>query len=175
MALDGFKKKLFKQLGIALGIIIVLSLFIFALSKDINSRADSITESHNELELRARTIDLLTGANGDLKKADDLLVKLQGLLPNKDQLIDFPRQLQSNAKLYAVDVGFSFGAERTATAKAPGAIRFTMTVAGTYDDVVDFMKYIEGHKYLINLDSIDVRRSTKDNFSLLTSGEIYTK
>ena len=175
MALDGFKKALFKHIGIALGIIIILALFIVALNGDINSRAAAINAAHDELALRAKTIDLLTGSNSDLKKADELLLNLQGLLPNKDQLIDFPRELQRTAKSYAVEVGFSFGAERTSTPEAPGAIRFTMTIAGTYDDVVDFLKFVEGHKYLISLDSIDIRRSNKETFSLLTSGEIYTK
>ncbi len=176
MILQGFKKKLLTHVGIALAIIGLLALFIVLLNGDINKRVVAIQTAKDETVLRAQTIELLTGANSDLKKADALLANLQNLLPNKDQLINFPRELETTAKQYAVDVGFSFGPESVAKDNLPGSISFTMTAAGDFDNIVDFLKSVEQHKYLISLDSIDVHRSGKDNvFSLLTSGLIYTK
>ncbi len=172
---QGFKRKLFTHVGIAAGIIAILALFIFLLNHDINARVAKIEGFKKEVALRAQTIELLTGANSDLKRADALMLHMRNLLPNKDQLIDFPRELQRAAKNYAVDVGFSFGAESPASEKGPGIIKFTLTASGAYDNIVDFLKIIETHRYLISLDSVDVHRSSKEDYSLLTSGQIYTK
>ncbi len=172
---QGFKRKLLTHVGIAIGIIAVLALFIFLLNGDINGRVAKIDGFKNEVALRAQTIELLTGANNDLKRADLLMLNMRNLLPNKDELIDFPRELQRSAKNFVVDVGFAFGAESPASDKGPGIIKFTLTASGAYDNIVDFVKTIEAHRYLISLDSVDIHRSAKDNYSLLTSGQIYTK
>lgn len=175
MVLDGFKRRLLKKIGIAVGIIAILAAFLIALNIDINSRVAAISAARDELALRSRTVELLTGANSDLKRADPLFANLQSLLPDKDQLINFPRELQRVAKTYLVDAGFSFGAEKAGTSNKPGSIKFTMTIGGDFDNIIDFLKYVESHRYLISLDSVDVRRSTREDFSLLTSGDIYTK
>lgn len=175
MILEGFKKKLLTHVAISLGIIALLALFIVLLNGDINDRVTKIQKAKNEISLRTQTIELLTGTNSDLKKADALLANLKDILPNKDQLIDLPRELQRTAKTFVVDLGFSFGPELAAAAGKPGTIKFTMTAAGTYDNIVDFLTSVESHRYLISLDSVDVHRSGKTNFSLLTSGQIYTK
>jgi Tfp pilus assembly protein PilO len=175
MALSDFQKKLFTHVSVAVGIVALLFLFLFLLNKDIAARAERIEVSKGEVALRMKTIELLTGANSDLKRAEPLLANLQTFLPNKDQLINFPRELQRAAKVYAVDVGFTFGAERPALPQVPGGIKFTMTISGTYDNVVDFLRTVEEHKYIVSLDSVDVQRSAKDTFSLLTSGEIFIR
>lgn len=175
MALAGFKKKLFTQIGIAIGSVILLVIFIVLVNSDINKRVESIEQAKGEIALRIRTIELLTGTNSDLKRAEPLFARMQTLLPTKDQLINFPRELQQAARNYALELGFSFGAERLAVGDTPGAIKFTMTAAGDYDNIVDFLRYVEQHRYLISLDSVDTHRSTKDSFSFLTSGEIFTK
>lgn len=175
MVLAGFKKKLLIHVGIALGVIAVPAIIIIVLNADINRRVTTITGYKQEQQLRVQTIDLLTGTNNDLRRADPLLATMQTLLPNKDQLINFPRELERTGTNYGVEIGFSFGAEKPASAQDAGSIRFSMTITGAYEDIVAFLKYVEQHRYFISVDSVDVRRSTRDNFSLVTSGEIYTK
>ncbi len=174
MTLDPFTKKLLRHIGIAAGIIAILASFIMALNMDINRRVVAISDARSALALRSRTIELLTGTNTDLKKAEPLLASMQSLLPTKDLLINFPRELQKAAKNYLVDVGFSFGVERPPEKGQPGGIKFTMTVAGDYEGILDFLQFVETHRYLITLESVDVRRAAQTGFSLLTSGEIYT-
>lgn len=178
MALDSFKKRLLKQVGLGLGIIIVLVVFMFVLSADINSRTLAIDQAHNELTLRTQTINLLTGSNTDLKKSDQYLANLQQFLPEKDALVDFREAIPRIGKTYAVDAVLGFTRiEKAATADQPGSIGFDLVVGGTFDDIIDFLKYIEAHKYLINIASVDIQISPKDKsrFSLVINGEIYTK
>jgi len=173
--LNAYKKQLVKKIGIAVGVIVLLALFIMLLNMDINKRIAAVTEAKTAIALRNQAIELLTGANSDLKKAEPLMVELQSFLPAKDELINFPRELQRIGQQYLVDVGFSFGTEELGKDGKAGNIKFTLTIDGTYDSIVDFLKYVEGHKYLISLDSVDLRSSGRDNFSLFTSGQIYTK
>lgn len=175
MVLAGFKKKLFTQIGIALGAILLLAIFIFLLNKDINTRIEAIEKAKGEIALREKTIELLTGTNTDFKRADPLFENLKSLLPNKIELIAFESSLLQRAKTFAVESGFKFGAEKAGTTEEPGTIKFTMTAAGSYEDIIDFLKYVEGHKYFISLDSIDINRSSPNKYSSLIFGEIFTQ
>ena len=170
----GFKKRLLIKSGIAAAIILALAIFIILLNTDINKHIDEIIAANQEFALRSQTFNLLSSSNTDLKRAQPLLETLQTILPSKDQLITFPDELQKSANGYGVSVGFSFGSETPSTATQPGNIKFTMTLAGSFTDIVQYLKFIEGHRYFIRLDSVDIRRETI-NFSLLTGGVIFTK
>ncbi len=175
MTATPFQKKIFLQTGVGIGIITILALFIILLNADINKQVDRIEAAKKELELRNQTIALLTGSNSDLRRATPLLKQLQEVLPDRDDLINFPRELNQQALSYGVDVGFSFGPERLGSDKEPGSIKFMMTIDGSYDSIVDFLRFIEKHRYFIAINSVDIRRSAPTKFALQTSGDIYTK
>lgn len=175
MVFDGFKKQLLRQIVIASSILLILALFIILLNWDINKRAASIEESKIALELEARTVQLLGGASGDLKKVEPMLAELRSLLPAKDDLINLPRELERVGKQYAVTVGFGFSTEEPATEKLAGTISFKLTVSGSYDDIVDFLKYIEAHRYIISLYDTKVDMVKTGFYSLFTTGQIYVK
>ena len=173
--LAGFKKRLWITIAISGGGLLLLATFIIVLNYDINKRERAIMEQKQMLELRNQTIALLSSASNDLRRIEPMLAMLENILPNKDQLINFPTELNKAAKGYGVDIGFTFGPEKAGTPEGPGNIKFTMTLAGAFSDIVDFLRVIERHQYFIKLDSIDVRPAANNNFSLLTSGVIYTK
>lgn len=173
--LAGFKKRLWIHITIAGSGIVLLTVFIIVLNYDINKRDRVITEQKQLLELRNQTIALLSNASNDVRRAQPMLASLETILPNKDQLINFPTELAKTARGYGVEIGFTFGPETASTPEEPGNIKFTMTLVGPFSDIVDFMKAFEQHRYFIKLDSIDVRPAGKDGFSLLTGGVIYTK
>lgn len=151
-----------------------MTVFIIVLNYDINKRDQTITEIKQQLDLRDQTIALLSTSNNDFKKAEPLLASLQNILPSKDQLITFPSELQTIARGYGIDIGFTFGSEVGSSATEPGSIKFSMTLAGEFPDIVDFLEALERHKYFIKFDSVDIRRTNNDIFSLVTNGIIYT-
>ncbi len=172
---SGFKKQLVKQVGIAGGAIALLTLFIIVLNFDINKHSDAISVVKDKLELRNRTIELLSSSNNDLKKSEVMLDKLRTILPEKDDLIDFTPEIAKLAKSYGLEFGLERKTEQVSTPSDAGFLRFIMTVSGEMKDIYDFLSAFEKHRYLIRLDSIDIRSLTKNKLTMTVMGAIYTK
>lgn len=179
MQLSGFKKKLFLEIGIALGGALLLSVFIILLNIDINKQADAIEETKVQLALRTRTLELLTSSKGDVERADLFLTRLQSMVPTEEQLIALPREFQRIAKTYDVDADFRFiGSQQPGSEQQLGTMKFSLSMIGLYDNVLQFLEFIESSQYIMVLDLGDMSRSKDkegDKFSLIANGTLYIK
>ena len=172
MAIDKFKKKLLIRVSIAAGIVAVFALFIILLNADINKRLVRIKEYKTELAIRTQTLAILAELQQEAKRAEPLMQELQSALPSRDELISLPRELEKIAKRNKVDFGFVFGQENPAQGNQAGTVRFTMTLAGTYQNLVLFLRELESSPYVVSIASIDVSRREKDTFAFATGGTI---
>ena len=169
-----FKKQLLLKLGIGLGVTLVLVTMIFLLSSDINRRVRQIQSNRSELLFRTQTIDALAALKGDFGKAKPHLSFLESILPPKDQLISFSKDLEVLAKQNRVDLGFSFGTEAPSTETSPGSLSFTVTFAGNFSDLIKFFKDVYMSRYFVNLVSLDLGR--RDNtYGGNLSGRVYSQ
>ena len=173
--MNAFKKRLLTRLAILGGGIILLVLFIILLNVDINKRMAAIEESKALLASRDEAVSLLTHSQLDLERVENGISVLGRVLPNKDELINFPRELEGMANKYLLDIGFSFGVESAGVESRPNSISFTMTLSGAYEDITDFLEELEEHRYIILIDSAEVRRGNDGRYSFLTGGSIYTR
>jgi len=153
-----FKKQLFLKLGIGLGGVIVLVALTLLLSSDISRRVNQIQSQRSELFFRTQTIDVLATLKSDYEKVRPHLSFLENILPSKDQLITFSKDMETMARQNKVDLGFSFGPETPATDGDPGYLSFTITVAGTFNDLLAFVKDVGKSRYFTNFVSIDINR-----------------
>ena len=172
---DSFKRRLIKQLIIAFASIALIVAIIIGLNIDINKRAKSIEEKKREALMQTQAMLILSDLKKEavLARADYML--LETALPNRDQLIALPRELEQLAKRLSVDLGFSFGNETASTESQPGSIRFTMSLGGTIEGLLDFLKAFETNKYFINLSSVDLAKRENNRYSLGTTGEIFIR
>jgi len=171
MVLEGFKKKLFIQIGIALGASVLFSTFIILLNIDINSRADKIQNSKLELALREKTNELLGGATSDNKKAAIYSENLKTIFPNREQQIAFRTLLINSGPKYGVIVDYQM--DRPVKPDVP--VGFTITAKGDFDNVVNFLKFVESHKYILVMNSVSASRAeNQGNFLVTIKGVIYT-
>jgi Tfp pilus assembly protein PilO len=172
---DSFKRRLIRQLIVAFSCVIFIALIIIVLNIDINKRTARIEERKLQVLMQAQSILVLSDLKKEAIQAQSDLALLQSALPTRDQLISLPRELEQLAKTHTVDLGFSFGSESPSTETQPGSIRFTMSLGGSLDDLLNFMRAFETNKYFINLSSVDLSRREGTRFSLGTSGEIFTR
>ena len=174
---QGFKRRLFIQIGVTAGLIILFSIFIVLLNSDINKSGLSIDAAKEKLNLRSQTIELLSSSNNDLKKAEPLLANLKTILPTQDELINFPAEITAIAKGYGVDIGFEWKKGGTAgTPDGAGTVLFAMTLSGGYGDLSDFLAALERHRYFIRMEGVEILRTdrTPNIFTIKTNGTIYT-
>ncbi|MDO8602145.1 MAG: hypothetical protein Q7R62_03445 [bacterium] len=172
---DSFKRRLMKELIIAfIGIALVI-VIIIVLNFDINKRMDRIGERKSKAMLQAQSILILSELKKEAIQAKTDYILLQNALPTRDQLISLPRELEQIAKANNVELGFAFGNETPSTESQPGSIRFTISLGGGLDDLLDFMKAFEAHPYFINFSSVDLSKKEGSRFALGTTGEIFTR
>jgi Tfp pilus assembly protein PilO len=175
MTITPFNRRLIVHLGVAVVAVFLLLTSIIILNIRASAQVNSILNQKKQIALRNRTIELLAGGNSDLKRAEPLLAQLQNVLPKKDQLISFSREIKKLAKDMNLEVGFSFGSEQSGSEKEPGSVNFSLSVTGKYEQVNDFLTKLEGHPYLIRIDGVAVSYQLGSQYNLTTNGVIYTK
>lgn len=172
---DSFKRRFIKQLIIASASVAFVAVIIILLNFDLNKRMSRIEARKAQALLQSQSILILSDLKKEavLARADYEL--LENALPTRDKLIALPRELETLAKAHNIDLGFSFGSETPSSEGQPGSIRFTMSLGGGIDDLLDFMKAFEANAYFINLSSVDLAKKEESRFSLGTTGEIFTR
>jgi len=172
---DSFKKRLIKQFIIACSGITLIAVIIIVLNFDINKRIERIETRKREVIIQSQAILILSDLKKEALRARSDQALLESALPTRDQLISFPRELEQLAKANSVDLGFAFGSETPSTESQPGSIKFTMSLGGSIDGLLDFLKALETNKYFINLSSVDLAKREGSRFALGTTGEIFTR
>ncbi|OGY64345.1 MAG: hypothetical protein A3I24_01130 [Candidatus Harrisonbacteria bacterium RIFCSPLOWO2_02_FULL_41_13b] len=176
MNTDYFKKKILVNAIITLAIIIVLAIGLFFAGRGINQKVIKIESLRKELNTRLTALNSLTNLRQQSEKAKSLFGSLQTLLPTKDELINFPKELNGFAKANKVEIGFSFGSETAPAENQPGFTAFNLTLSGSYDNLVKFLKAIEGSQFFVGINSLDVTKDPQSQkFSALISGKIFSQ
>lgn len=175
IVLTPFYRRLVIQLGIAFGTVLVIGLAVFFLNAHINTQVTTIADLRRELAVRNRTIELLAGGNSDLARAEPLMKNLESVLPQKESLLAFSRDIKKYGAQFNLTVGFSFGIEKAGSDSEPGTVSFTLTAAGEYENLVEFLAFLEKHPYFIRFDGISLSYVKEGQYTMTTSGLIYTK
>jgi len=169
-----FKQWLLKNGTVALAAIIFLITLLLLLGQDISSRTTAIKKQREELFLRSQALNSLAFLRSDAEKSERILVALKNLLPTNDQLINFPKSLEDLAKNNQLGFGFTFNSEESSTEKKPGINNFTLTLSGTYNNFLNFLKTMERGKYFIGFDLIDLNKKDKD-FHIIMRGKVFSQ
>lgn len=148
------------------GIVIGGGFLLFAmllawLSSDLNRQAEKIQGARAAIATSIRSFerlaDLQRGASGAARSAE----ALGALLPNKDELFEFPRTLDTLARINNVNLTFSFqGATVPPGPGVPGRTGFSITARGSAAAVAAFLAEIEARsqQFLLSLDALTLDR-----------------
>jgi len=171
-----FKKKIIIIVGLNAALAIFLSIILILTAFNINKRINQIENLQKELTFRTNALKSLATLKQDSEKANPYFNMLKQILPIKDDLIKFPKDLSEIAKRNKVDLGFAFGKETLATDQEPGWINFNFTLTSTYEDFLNFLKSIEASRYFIELESLDLTREPQTpKFAALISGKVFSQ
>ena len=169
-----FKKELFKRLLIALGIVVLLLGFILFLSQGIKKRAETIVNQQQELSFFSEAIALVASLEKEAKKAEPYFSVLENILPSKDRLIDFRRELEGLTKKEDLSFGFSFGEEKAATENLPASVSFTFNTKGPFRKVLVFLESLEKTRFLIKFRKFEFTKDiATDKVNLSLEGSVF--
>ncbi len=168
-----FKNQLILAISIATGAIIVFGGLILFLNSDIKGKAKEMEYLQSTLGFRLQAADSLVILRKDYSKAQQYIPALDTILPTRDQLFRFPRELTNTAKEEEITLNINLGKETLKTETKLGTIEFTMSGQGIFDNFINFLKNMETGRYSIKLDNLDITRQG-ENIRVLSRGKVFS-
>ncbi len=168
----GFKKRLLIIIGVPLSICLLLAIALFFIGSDIAKKTEQIVESRVELVFRLQVTETLALLTKDAQQAQNYTAQLNSILPTRDQLVTFPRELGTIARQNKIDVSAVLGKENSSAGKL-AQTDFTITGQGTLDNFVNFLRSLGTGNYFINLRSVDMNKQD-GNFGILINGSVFS-
>lgn len=153
------------------GILILTGILLFIYT-DIQRSALTITQKNNMLATRSNSLSSLASLRGEFEKAKPYFSLLENILPPRDQLLSFSKELEGIAKKNNLEFGFTFGEEKLATSIEPGYIAFRVTVTGGYAGLTAFLRSLETGRYFIDAATVDSVKKG-DGFSSIINGKVF--
>lgn len=175
--MESFRRTFWIHVGVAAAGAAVLLAIIGWLSADVQAQADRIQKDRVLIRERSASIGALAELKARASQATLYEQKLNAFLPAQEQLLDFPRTLDNLARIRKVSLSFAFqGGQVTPQGGMPGAVGFTLDVAGAFPDILSFLNdvEIEPPRFLADLGSFDITRSG-DSYRLLMPGRVFFK
>lgn len=169
----GDKKEL-RRLWITIGAVAALIALTAWVGYDLKRLALIVQHERQERAERGAATTALATLRSDALRAKQYRSTLENILPTKDDLIQFPREMAALGKQGGVDVVVTFGAETASTEKTLGTIRFAMTVDGSYDAVAAFMGVVERSRYIVAWDAVDITEQ-KGRYHATIDGRVFSR
>lgn len=168
-----FQRKLLINIGLLLAVILVLGGFVVFLSRDIKSLSSSIVQMRRELSVRGEEIALLFDLKTDFQKAEGYFSVLDNALPKRENLYVFSQDVHRFGEMNNLDrPSFSFGEEILPAKNLPGRVKFTIFASGVYNDILNFLTYLERSRYFVSIENLDMTH--RDNrFNAQLAGEVF--
>ncbi len=171
---QSFQKQLLIQIGIAAAMIGISITAVQVVAWHLSSNAGKITKQRGELALRTRATESLATLKSDAEKAKPFAEVLNNVLPSKDRLINFGKELTDLAKQNGAEMSFDFGGETASTPETPGFIKFSMTGVATYGSWTKLLKDLEKSRLYIKINSTDLTRQPgTDSFNIVAEGQVF--
>lgn len=152
-----FTPKVIINLSVLFGFLVFITMTLSFLGKEIKNKAQQIQDQRAEIESRINSISRLAELSAAAKEAEPALNELSSLLPKRDELVAFPRHIDTLATESSVDDRFSFrGEEIDPTETEAGHSGFTLSITGSYSNILTFLEKLEKGRFIVRVESFDV-------------------
>ncbi len=166
-----YKNLLTRNWAYLLGITILI-VMVFLLQSDLDSKLSQIKLQHVTLASKSNSLESLAILRGQSDKAAPYFSFLENILPPRDQLLSFSKEIEDMARKNNLEFGFTFGQETIGSGDQPGKIDFKVLVTGPYESVSNFIKGVEGGRYFIDIVNVDLTKKGQ-GYSATISGKVF--
>lgn len=162
------------NLFVILGFLVFIIPTLITLGKEISEESQNLAKERARISSLSQTIGRLAELRESAKQADEALSKLQGALPQRDDLFSFPRYIEADGRKKNLALTTSFtGNEVDPTGNSAGISSFKISGVGSFTDTLRFIQDLElGKTFFVNLTSIDVTQS-EESFKSSINGSVF--
>lgn len=173
--MDSFRKQIIFQ--VVIGLIILAALFagLIFFGSNIRNYSVRINSARGELLERSASLSSLASVRNQYKtKAENYLNILNNIIPSRDQLINFAREVQAVTDDVS-GFGFTFVSENPPTANSFGIINFVINLQATIPQFRKFLENIENFKYIVTIENFGLSRQSGETFQIPIRGQVFFK
>ncbi|MDO8752205.1 MAG: hypothetical protein Q7J22_01445 [Candidatus Wolfebacteria bacterium] len=151
-------KKFLVDLAIALILLALLGAGVAFFSINLARSAEKLSESKKELESRSGAVqELIELQRAEKQFGNSYLNVLYNYIPQKDELINFGREMQTLADSEGLEFGFSFLGENPASSETLGSVKFSIQIAGKSQiPILNFIKKLQNFRFHTKLENITI-------------------
>jgi len=154
--MTNFHKKLFKYLGISIGIMLVLIGIIVYIFIDLQAIGRLMETDRATLAARTQNINSLTVLRERSKDAEVKIGQLRAMLPDRESLFLFSAEINRLAREQNLIPIFSFRDETISESpNVPSKANFIVNVSGERLSILAFIRAFEAAPYLTRIQSIE--------------------
>ncbi len=168
-----FRKRLLVIITVPLGVCLTLILALFFVGSDMSKKTSQIEKLRGDLLFQTGLTDSLAILNQQAETAKSYEATLQNILPSRDQLIAFPKNIVSIAKQNKFNLNTTLGQGEYQDSEELQQTNFTISGQGSFEGFVVFLKTLENGQYFIKFKTIDIAKQEKD-FGLLMTGGVFS-
>jgi hypothetical protein len=174
--MDGFRRHILIYSGIISGSALFLILGGLWISQSIAAHSQQIALQRSLVTGRAKSLEVLARLKQNSREVDAYAASMARLLPEREELLNFPRWLELFGRSSQVGLNFSYqgGAIAQPTETTAGFIGFNLEVIGSMDKLVQFVDELEtkSRQYLVAFDAYDFTRQN-DQYRLIMTGKVF--
>ncbi|MBI5306272.1 type 4a pilus biogenesis protein PilO [Candidatus Wolfebacteria bacterium] len=165
------KNPLTIKIAVGLALILFLVSALVVIGFDINKKISQITDLRQKISSRSQIVKNLSLLRFDFNKFEASKNILEGLLINKDKLIEFLKDLSALNSQTNVSFSSSFTGEEL---DDNGLGHFNLAMVGDagFDNFIKFVKYLENGNFFLQFDNLDIA-GKDNNFKISLNGKIF--
>jgi len=174
---DNFKNHLLIGIIVVFGSFGAFGFVIYSLSQKLGSASEKISAERLLIRKNQDLVESLASLRQSSGEIEGYITKIEGLLPEKDGLIDFPKQVENLARITQVSSVFNFQGEPIKPEGMVGFWTFTLSLTGDYVNIMNFVKEMEitpGGKFVVGIDSLKVQEF-ENSYKADIKGRVFFK
>ena len=149
---------------------------IFFAGTDIIKRSGNVVDLQAEMILRNQAVNSMATLKQDSEKAKIYKTDLDNAFPNRDQLINFPKDMISLGSQNKITVNSTIGVESKEPDSNLLKVSFLMGTQGTLQNLVAFLNSFKNNRYLFNVknfDLVNLGTGASSSLRLSLGGDIF--
>jgi hypothetical protein len=168
-----FRRSVLINAGLIVAAFAVFGGLFYFVNGKLQAETKAIISDRTMLTRATGAAERLAALKNDqpLAEAYGRLISL--FLPNQENLLDLPRDIEDVGRLHQVGALFTFSAGDTGS----NTLGFNITATGPGTNLIDFLKEIEvtHPKYTLAIDTVDITGSDPQAQQLLATGHVFFK
>jgi hypothetical protein len=172
-----FRREILISFAAIFSFFLIAGVLFYLLNGDLSSQTQKIITAKILVNNRAVMLDALAALKSDAVAAAGYKKTIDRILVSQDDLLNYQKWLEGLARVHNLGSNFAFSGQPVpSSAGAPGHYDFSLTLIGSVDDILGFLKDAEygAVSFLTSFNNLNFT-ATGGSDAVSLGGDVYFK